>query len=109
MDKNEILEKSRKEYGIVDEREKQESIHAASVGMWVMFTLAVVYSLVKHFAFGLDGDDFMAVAFVGASATFFAHFYRLRERRYLASAIVFLVGAAIFAVSYVFGLQGIGF
>lgn len=107
MDKEEILEKSRKEYGIVDEREKQMEFRAASVGMWVTFALAVVYAQVKTFVFGESANDIMGIAFLGAAATFFARYYYARERAVLGGAIVFVLGAVFFFSIYVLRFFGV--
>lgn len=107
MNKDEILEKSRKEYGIVDEREKQEEIRAASIGMWVTFALVVIYSQVKSFVLGQSSNDFMAMAFFGASVTFFARFRYSRYRAYLAGGIVFVLAGLLFLVTYILRLNGV--
>lgn len=107
MDKEEILEKSRKEYGIVDEREKQDEVRAASIGMWVSFALMVLYAQVKSSAFGQPANDIMGLAFLGASVTFFARFRYSRYRGHLAGGIVFALGGLLFLVTYILRLNGI--
>lgn len=107
MDREEILEKSRKENSIADEREIQGEIRAASFGMGVLFAIMVVYSQVKTFAFGQESSDIMAMAFLGMSTTFFARYYYSRYRGHLAGGIVFALGAAIFLSAFIFRLVGI--
>lgn len=107
MNKDEILEKSRKEYGIVDEREKQNETLAASIGMWTIFALAIVYAQVKTTVLGQSGNDILALAFLGAAATFFARYRYSRYRSYLVGGIVFVLGALIFLVTYILRLNGI--
>lgn len=107
MDKEEILEKSRKEYGIVDERERQNETRAASVGMWVTFAIAVVYAQVKSFLLGQPANDIMGLAFLGASATFLMYFRYSRYRAHLAGGIIFALGGLLFLVAYILRLNGI--
>lgn len=107
MDKEEVLEKSRKEYGIADEREKQGEYRASYFGMWITFAIMIAYSQVKSAVFGQETGDIMAMAFLGVSVTFFARYRHSRYRGYLAGGIVFVIGAAIFFGTYILRLNGI--
>lgn len=109
MDKQEILERSRRENGIADEREKQQETYAASMGMWFMFVFAVVFGQLKSFLFGQPWTDVMAVAFFGASVTQFFMYRSSRYRGHLAGCIIFALGMVIFLVSYVLHMNGIVF
>ncbi|WP_139653473.1 DUF6442 family protein [Raoultibacter phocaeensis] len=107
MNKDEILEKSREEYGIVDEREKRDEIRAASVGMWVSFALMVIYAQVKSIVLGQSANDIMGLAFFGASVTFFTRFRFSRDRAHLAGGIIFALGGLLFLGTYILRLNGI--
>lgn len=107
MDKQEILEKSRQENEIADEREKQLGVRGAPVGMWAMFAFAVLFGQFKSIVFGQSPNDIMAVAFFGAAATFYAYYYYSRYRGHLAAGIVFTLGMLLFLVTYILRLNGI--
>lgn len=106
VNKSEILEKSRSEYGVVDEREKQMGYRAASVGMWVTFALVMIYGQIKIFVFGESANDIMAIAFLGAAATFFARYRYARERAALAGGIVFSFVALIWFATFILRFYG---
>ncbi|MEG0376197.1 MAG: DUF6442 family protein [Raoultibacter sp.] len=107
MDKQEILEKSRRENGIADGREKQVEVRAASIGMWAMFVFAIIFGQVRSIVFGQSPNDIMAVAFFGAAATFIARYYFTRYRGYLAAGIIFTLGMLLFLGTYILRLNGI--
>lgn len=109
MDKHEILEKSREEWGVSDEREKLLEFSGAMVGLMVVFVGAVALSQVKTWVLHEPSNDLMALAFLGMGSANLYQFAKTRSGRHLCGAIMFLAGAALFFAGYVLAVNGIEF
>ena len=107
MDKDEILEKSRGEWGVADEREKLLQASGAMVGLLVVFVAAVVLSQVKTWVLHEPSNDLMALAFLGMGSANLYQYVKTRLGQHLTGAILFLAGAALFFVGYVLAVNGI--
>lgn len=96
MEKNEILEKNRRDNDGVDERFRLIEQRAAYV---MMFVLAFVF--VWDFFHGRETDGMAAVFLSGCSAMCFYRFYQLRMKSFLFFGLFAALGAVSFIVHHI--------
>ncbi|MEG0071484.1 MAG: DUF6442 family protein [Raoultibacter sp.] len=99
MDKNEVLEKSRQENLITDERERNITTSAGYAGMLAtMAACALLYlwASVREVAY----PNPLIILFVGTTAMWTYQFVKTRDRRSLFGAIVFAGMSVAFLVKY---------
>lgn len=100
MDKNEILEKNRKDNQVVDERfrilnQRQSTVFiAAMLGMWLVLFL---WNLFR----GLDTSQGGAIMLSGVAAMGFWQFYQYRMKSGLFFGALAAFGVITFAVNYI--------
>ena len=100
MDKNEILEKNRKDNQVVDERfrilnQRQSTVFiAAMLGMWLVLFL---WNLFR----GLDTSQGGAIMLSGVAAMGFWQLYQYRMKSGLFFGALAAFGAITFAVNYI--------
>jgi hypothetical protein len=102
MDKEEILEKSRRENRVGDERELQVrdiSLKWAFVVMVLMFT---VFSFIRSEQ-GLPTMDFAATLAAAAFANMTYRFVKTKEKAYLFVALIMLITAIMATVRFFMG------
>lgn len=107
MEKDEILAKSREDWGVADEREKLLESSGAMVGLMVVFVGALVLSLAKTWVLHVPANDLLALAFLGMGSANLYQYAKTRSGRHLIGAVLFFVGAALFAIGYVLAVNGI--
>lgn len=107
MKKEEILARSRENWGEADEREKLLATSGAMVGLMVVFAGAVALSLVKTWVLHVPANDLLALAFIGMGSANLYQYVHMRSSQHLTGAVLFFGGAALFAVSYVLALNGV--
>lgn len=100
MDKDEILEKNRRDNGNVDERFKLMEQRMGYVMMSAMMA-AFVLLFLWDFFHGRETDGLCAVLMVGISAMSFTQFYQLRTKVSLFFGVFAALAGASWAVSYV--------
>ncbi len=100
MDKDEILEKSRRDNGDVDERFK---IMEQRVGYAMLGVMAVGLALLYLWDFfhGLETSGLSAVLLAGIAGMGFYRFYQLRMKGLLFLAMLGAFGAIGFAVQHI--------
>lgn len=100
MDKHEILEKSRKDSGLVDERSRVMEYRtnfvmiAAMLLVWAALFLWDMYR-------GQDTSVGGAIMLSGVAAMCFCRFYQLRMKSMLAFGLLAAFGAVSFAVQHI--------
>lgn len=100
MDKNEILEKNRKDNQVVDERfrilnQRQSAVSViAMMGMWLVLFLWNIFR-------GLDTSQGGAIMLSAVAAMGFWQFYQFRMKSGLFFGALAAFGAISFAVKYI--------
>ncbi|MEG1839880.1 MAG: DUF6442 family protein [Raoultibacter sp.] len=99
MDKNEVLEKSRQENLITDERERNITTSACYAGMVVAMIACVLLYLWAH-AREVAYPNPLIIFFMGTTAMWTYQFVKMRDWRSLFGAIVFAGVSVAFLVKY---------
>lgn len=100
MDKNEILEKNRKDNGVTDERFKsmqQRSSYIMVITMMLVWLLLFVWDSVR----GGDTSGGSALMLSGIAAMCFCQYYQLRMKSSLVFGVLAVCAAVSFAVQHV--------
>lgn len=106
MDKEDVLEKSRMDNAVSDEREHFLEMNGGMTGLLTVCAVAMIFGFIKTNVLGIPGNDLMAIAFLGMGASNTYQYVKSRRSINLTSAILFFFGATCFAISYFQSISG---
>lgn len=101
MDKQEILERSRKENKNKDIYEQEILKQGNSAANFVMIVLATVFFVVQIFAGGGSNYGIYAIVFSGSMATFWVKWFKLRRKYELIMAFLYTIVVIAFSAAHV--------
>ena len=99
MNREDILERSRKDNSDLDELQQRETVYGFGFGGITVALLCFVFSVIK----ALQGQrfyEFGAIIFAYSSATAFYSWYKTRKKRFLWSGIVCGVHVVLSFIAY---------
>lgn len=104
MNKEEILERSRKENKNRDVYEQEVMKQCSKVACIVMAALATALYAAQIFTGGGVNPGYYAIIFSGQMATFWVKWSKLRRKHELAVAIIHTIIVAFFMASHIYYL-----
>lgn len=104
MDKEKILELSRKENKNQDIYEKEVLVLGNRYSCICAAILATVFFVIQIFVGGGMNYGLYAVVFSMPMAEFWVKYVKLRRRHELIVALIYTVGVALFSAGYIFDL-----
>ena len=104
MNKEEILDKSRKENKNKDIFEQEVLKQGNSVANFVMIALATVFFVVQIFTGGGINYGIYAIVFSGSMATFWIKWFRLRQKHELVMAFLYTIIVVAFSTAHIYDL-----
>lgn len=104
MNREEILEKSRKEYGNKDVYEQEILKQGNIAAILAMMILATVFLVVQIFTGGGINYGVYAIVFSGSMAVFWVKWFRLRQKHEWVMALLYTVIVMAFSAAHLYNL-----
>lgn len=104
MNKEEILEKSRKENKNKDIYEQEILKQGNAVANFVMILLATVFFVVQIFTGGGINYGIYAIVFCGWMSTFWLKWFKLRKKHELTMAFLYTIIVIVFSAAHIYDL-----